>query len=92
MHSNCRIYNFSSNQFFSFRKKIKLHIPFFCAFVSLTVNNEEIAFPNLDASGRLWLKRIQTEEKIENRLKIESFRLIDDSIPPQVSLYFTLDR
>ncbi len=68
-----------------------LQIPSETALVSLTVNNEEIAFPNLDASGRLWLKRIQTEEKLENRLKIESFRLIDDSIPPQVLLYFTLD-
>ena len=59
--------------------------------MSLTVNNEKIAFPNLDASGRLWLKRLPTEEKIENRLKIESFRLIDDSIPSRVLLYFTLD-
>ena len=68
-----------------------LHIPSGSALVSLTVNKEEIAFPNLDASGRLWLKRVLTEEKIENRLKIESFRLIDDLIPPHVLLYFTLD-
>lgn len=50
-----------------------------------------MAFPNLDGSGRLWLKRIPTAEKIENRLKIESFRLINDSIPSRVLLYFTLD-
>jgi hypothetical protein len=68
-----------------------LQIPSETALLSLTVNHEAVAFPDLDASGRLWLKRIQTEEKIENRLKIESFRLIDDSIPPQVMLYFTLD-
>ena len=68
-----------------------LQIPAGSALVSLTVNNEKIAFPNLDASGRLWLKRLQTEEKIENRLKIESFRLIDDSIPSMTLLYFTLD-
>ena len=37
------------------------------------------------------MKRAQQEEKIENRLKIESFRRIDDSIPAQVLLYFTLD-
>ena len=68
-----------------------LQIPAGSALVSLTVNNEKMAFPNLDASGRLWLKRLLTDEKIESRLKIESFRLIDDSIPPRVLLYFTLD-
>lgn len=68
-----------------------LQIPAGSALVSLTVNNEKMAFPNLDASGRLWLKRIPIDEKIENRLKIESFRLIDDSIPSRVLLYFTLD-
>ena len=68
-----------------------LQIPTESGLVSLSVNNEEIAFPNLDVEGRLWLKSVQTEEKIENQLKIESFRLIDDLIPPQVLLYFTLD-
>ena len=68
-----------------------LQIPAGAALVSLSVNNQKMAFPNIDGSGRLWLKRIPTDEKIENRLKIESFRLIDDSIPSQVLLYFTLD-
>jgi len=68
-----------------------LQIPSESAFVSLIVNNEVIGFPNLDVNGRLWLKTRQTEKKIENRLKIESFRLIDDSIPARVQLYFTLD-
>ncbi len=68
-----------------------LQIPPATALVSLTVNKEKIGFPQFDASGRLWLKREQREEKIENRLKIESFRLIDDAIPAQVQLYFTLD-
>jgi len=68
-----------------------LQIPQESALVFLTVNNKKIAFPNLDSSGRLWLKSVETEEKIENRLKIESFRLITDSIPCQVLLYFTLD-
>ncbi len=68
-----------------------LQIPSESALVSLAVNNEKIPFPNLDGSGRLWLRRVETEEKIENRLKIESFRLIDDAIPSQVLLYFTLD-
>ncbi|MFH2091327.1 MAG: hypothetical protein ABIJ31_03090 [Pseudomonadota bacterium] len=68
-----------------------LQIPSESAIVLLTINNEDIDFPNLDTSGRLWLKTRQVEEKIENRLKIESFRLITDSIPSQVMIYFTLD-
>ncbi len=68
-----------------------LQIPIESALVSLRVNNKVIGFPNLDASGRLWLKSRQTKKKIENQLKIESFRLIDDSIPARVQLYFTLD-
>ena len=59
--------------------------------MSLRVNDERIKFPNLDSSGRLWLKQVPAEEKIENRLKIESFRLIKNTIPCEVLLYFTLD-
>ena len=68
-----------------------LQIPSGSALVSLTVNNEKIEFPNIDGSGRLWLKSLQSKDKIENRLKIESFRLIKDSIPARVLVYFTLD-
>ncbi len=68
-----------------------LQIPPQSGLVSLTVDNEKIRFPNLDAAGRLWLKKLQEEEKIENRLKIESFRLIEDSIPARVLLYISLD-
>ncbi|WP_300455998.1 hypothetical protein [Desulfobacula sp.] len=68
-----------------------LQVPAESALVSLTVNNAPIAFPNLDASGRLWVKQLQTKKKVENRLKIESFRLVEDLIPARVLLYFTLD-
>lgn len=61
------------------------------AIVSLTVNNRKIEFPNIGASEKLWLKTEQKEEKIENRLKIESFRLIEDRIPARVEIYVTLD-
>ena len=68
-----------------------LQIPYQSALVSLTVDNNEIDFPNIDESGRLWLKTVQKEEKIENRLKIEIFRLVDDKIPPQIVVYGTLE-
>lgn len=59
--------------------------------VSLQVNGKVIAFPNLDSTGRLWFKNDQPEEKIENRIKIDSYRLIDDSIPARITLHFNLD-
>ncbi len=68
-----------------------LQLPPATALVSLTVNGDQIPFPSLDASGRLWLKNKKAEEKIENRLKLESYRLIDDEIPAQVVLYLILD-
>ena len=68
-----------------------LQIPARSALVSLFVNNEKIDFPSIDESGRMWLKTVHKEEKIEDRLKVESFRLIDDRIPPRIQVYLTLD-
>jgi hypothetical protein len=68
-----------------------LQIPPASALVILTVADEKIPFPELDAHGLLWLRGAAAKEKTENRLKIESFRHIDDSIPAVVTLYFTLD-
>ena len=53
----------------------QLQVPAGAALVSLRVNQEPAAFPNLDASGRLWLKGAEAEEKIENRLNLESFQI-----------------
>ncbi|MCP4627463.1 MAG: hypothetical protein GY850_28715, partial [bacterium] len=68
-----------------------LQIPHQTALISLAVNDNAIEFPNVDASGMLWLKTDQKEEKIENRLKIESFRLIDDGIPTRLEVFVSLD-
>jgi hypothetical protein len=68
-----------------------LQVPLQSALISLSVNDHTIEFPNIDASGILWLKTDQKEEKIENRLKIESFRLIDDRIPTRIEIYVSLD-
>lgn len=68
-----------------------LQIPSESALVTLTMDGEAVEFPNRDDIGRLWLKSTHVEKKEENRLKVESFRLVDDSIPLQVILYATLD-
>ncbi len=68
-----------------------IQIPKSSGLIFLKLNKESIAFPDLDNQGRLWLKRERKEEKIENRLKIESYRLIHDSIPARVTLQISLD-
>ncbi|MBF0376189.1 MAG: hypothetical protein HQK72_01785 [Desulfamplus sp.] len=68
-----------------------IQIPSQSALVTLNMDNKEVEFPNLDDLGRLWLKRSNVEQKEENRLKVESFRLIDDGIPSKMTLYATLD-
>lgn len=66
-------------------------VPSQSGLVFLTVNNKIIPFPEFDGKGRLWLKRDRKEEKIENRLKIETFRLVHDSIPARIEVYVSLD-
>ncbi len=63
------------------------------ALVELKMNGVEVLFPNIDDNGRLWLNSStkNSAQKEENRLKVETFRLIDDNIPPQVTIYATLD-
>ncbi|MBF0467542.1 MAG: hypothetical protein HQK61_01430 [Desulfamplus sp.] len=68
-----------------------IQIPSESALVNLVMDGRKVEFPNLDDTGRLWLKTLHVEQKEENRLKVESFRLIDDSIPPQATLHATLD-
>ncbi|HCY84687.1 MAG TPA: hypothetical protein DHV36_06090 [Desulfobacteraceae bacterium] len=59
--------------------------------LSLSIENTSVPFPNLDDRGRLWLKHGVKEEKIENRLKIDCFRLVDDEIPARVQVHLSLD-
>ncbi|MDD9302765.1 MAG: hypothetical protein HUK40_10705 [Desulfobacter sp.] len=63
-----------------------IQVPRESGLLSLTINDKKLNFPNLDTRGRLWLRQIHKEKRIEDRLKIECFRLIDDAIPPRVSL------
>ncbi len=60
--------------------------------VSLSLHGKKIEFPNLDQQGRIWLQaKSKKAKKIENRLKIQSFRLIDDKIPPRLVNHLKLD-
>ncbi len=80
-----------SGQFNWRRLPEHLTIPPASGLVSLRIDNARIPFPDLDNQGRLWLKRTRTVEKIENRLNIKIFRLIDDTIPANMQLRMKLD-
>ncbi|MEA2084328.1 MAG: hypothetical protein U9O82_08830 [Thermodesulfobacteriota bacterium] len=69
-----------------------LQIPAHTALVSLNLNNQDILFPRLDESGRLWLQTIrQKQEKIEDRLNLKVFRHISDSIPARITVRVEMD-
>jgi len=68
-----------------------LNIPASTGLVSLKVNNLPVKFPDLDDQGRLWLKHRNPEKRMEDRLKIECFRLIEDDIPARMSIDLTLE-
>lgn len=68
-----------------------LNIPASTGLVSLSVNNQIVTFPDLDNKGRLWLKHRTREKRVEDRLKIECFRLIEDDIPARMSIDLTLE-
>jgi len=69
----------------------KLNIPASTGLVNLRVNNQTVPFPDLDDKGRLWLKHRTREKRVEDRLKIECFRLIEDDIPARMSIDLTLE-
>lgn len=69
-----------------------LVIPRHSGIISVALNDKTIEFPNLDDQGRLWLQaKNQQPEKVENRLTVQCFRLIDDKIPLQIDTYMQLD-
>lgn len=54
--------------------------------VGLTLNSQVIEFPQIDASGKLWLRQGTAEqEKVEDRLEVKVYRRITDEIPLMVT-------
>jgi hypothetical protein len=69
-----------------------LKVPNHSGIVAVSLNNKNIQFPDLDQQGRIWLQaKKQQQTKIENRLTIQSFKLIDDRIPLKINTFLQLD-
>lgn len=69
-----------------------LPIPPHSGLISLELNGQPVDFPNFDRDGRLWLQAAKGQpEKMENSLTLQIFRLLDDTIPPQMTTLLRLD-
>src|SRR6056297_2589416 len=61
-----------------------IRLPDHTGMVDLRINEEKVAFPRIDQKGRLWLRQRETataEKRPEDRLRVEVFRLVKDTIP-----------
>ncbi|MHB8808407.1 MAG: hypothetical protein ACYC9M_00135 [Desulfobulbaceae bacterium] len=69
-----------------------ISVPAHTGIVRAEVNGKPLEFPKLDDEGRLWLQAVaREEEKIENRLALQNFRLLDDQIPFKETVHLLLD-
>ena len=69
-----------------------LSIPKDTALINLDVDGVAIEFPRIDEQGRIWFQaERRAEPTIENRLSVQAYRLIRDSIPPVVTVLLKLD-
>ena len=68
-----------------------LQIPISTGLVALTLDNKMIDFPQIDDSGKLWLRQGAAEqEHVEDRLELKVYRRITDGIPLMVTTQIDL--
>lgn len=59
----------------------RIAVPKAIGLLTLKVNDEDVAIPNWDVSGRVWLKRASVEAAQKNLLSAQVYRVIEDGIP-----------
>ena len=62
-----------------------IHLPEACGLVGLSINGKSVDFPTLEKDGRLWLQKQKKADIQEEGLMIHIFRLLNDTIPMQVT-------
>ena len=67
-----------------------LSIPHETGLVFLTLDNKKINFPDLH-NGKLWLKNTDVKSSQNNRLDIQVFRKITDTIPLRITTQIKID-
>ncbi len=77
-------------RFYWMRMPEMMRVPPSVGLISLTVGGQKIQSPVVDVQGRLWLQRRAVQSGQEDHLKVQIFRLINDSIPIQVTTLLRL--
>jgi len=62
-----------------------INVPPESGLISLVINGNPIQFPFIENSGRLWLKKKEGGLGKEDRVECRVFRLINDTVPMQVT-------
>jgi hypothetical protein len=60
-------------------------VPLASGLVSLSVDGKQVQSPLQEKDGRLWLKRSQEEQDMEDRMDVRVYRLVTDSIPMEIT-------
>ncbi|MGD9209842.1 MAG: hypothetical protein PVI90_03655 [Desulfobacteraceae bacterium] len=68
-----------------------LPVPASLGLITLTVNGEKVPAPLIDDQGRLWLQKKNAEKSEEDALKVQVFRLLEDTIPFKVTTLLKLN-
>ena len=59
--------------------------------IALAIDGNPVKFPLIDTSGRLWVKKKDEAGRKEDRVEFRVFRLLDDTIPMQVTTLVKID-
>jgi len=70
---------------------LMLGVPPSAGLISLTLYGQKVASPRIDEMGRLWLQKEETEKAMEDRYEAAVCRLIDDTIPMQITTRLLLN-
>jgi hypothetical protein len=68
-----------------------IRIPEASGLVTLSINRKPVDSPLLDTRGRLWLQKRKGIQTKEQRMEVRIYRLIDDTIPMQVTTHLKIN-
>ncbi len=68
-----------------------IRVPPSVGLLGLVLDGRRIANPLIDAQGRLWLQEIESRTGEEDRVKVQIFRLINDTIPMRITTMLRMD-
>jgi len=68
-----------------------IRIPEASGLVTLSINRKPVDSPLLDTHGRLWLQKRKEIQTKEQRMEVRIYRLIDDTIPMQVTTHLKIN-